>query len=261
MLPPLCESCSPEIGCLMPELKLNQLIALEKGAKSAGEGALTRVWHEVQKTGPMSGISRSYQPKDDDGDQLPSESTRLQLRVKELLRQAAVPIGRQLDVGATKDAGNQIATANVKVGETTILTAVPVTTLLTLEKKLDTLAQLVAKLPTLDPAEEWEWDEASNSYRTRVIETVKTKKVPQNHVKAPATDKHPAQVEMYYEDVLVGKWSTIKYSGAISETERTTLAEKVSKLREAVKVAREEANSTPVPDVKIGDAIFFYLGW
>jgi hypothetical protein len=245
----------------MADLKLNQLIALEKGAKATGEGALTKLYHEVQKTGPMSGISRTYKPLDDEGDQLPSEATKLQLRVKELLRGTAEPVGRLLDLTATKDAGNQIATANVVVDGVTVLSYVPVTTLLALEKKLVDFANVISKLPTLDPAEEWTWDDATNSYRTPVTETVRTKKTPRNHVLAQATDKHPAQVQMYNEDVIVGRWSTTKYSGAILETERLALAGKVARLAAAVKVAREEANVTTVPDVKIGAAIFEYLGW
>jgi len=245
----------------MADLKLNQIIALEKGAKAAGEGALTQLYHNVQKTGPMSGIARTYKPKDDEGDQLPPESTKLQLRVTELLRAATGPVGRLLNLTATKDAGNQVATADIVVDGVVILSHVPVTTLLALEKKLVGFANVVSKIPTLDPSEEWQWDDAANSYRTRATDTVRTKKIPRNHVLAEATDKHQAQVQVYNEDVIVGKWSTIKYSGAIPETERAALAEKVAKLRAAVQVAREEANLTTVPDYKIGDKLFEYLGW
>jgi hypothetical protein len=34
-------------------------------------------------------------------------------------------------------------------------------------------------------------------------------------VKAEATEKHPAQVEVYHEDVVVGQWKTVKFSGAL----------------------------------------------
>ncbi len=34
-------------------------------------------------------------------------------------------------------------------------------------------------------------------------------------VKAEATDKHPAQAELYCEDMPIGYWTTVKFSGAL----------------------------------------------
>jgi hypothetical protein len=166
-----------------------------------------------------------------------------------------------LDLTATMDAGNQAARADVVVDGAVVLTAVPVTTLLTLEKKLVDYVTLVGKLPVLDPSETWTYSDNSESFQTTPSAKTRSKKVPRNHVKAAATDKHPAQVEVYYEDVVVGDWTTIQFSGAIPEARRRELVEKATKLQAAVKVAREQANMTDTPDVKIGDAIFAALGW
>lgn len=72
------------------------------------------------------------------------------------------------------------------------------------------------------------------------MRTVRTKKVPRNHVKAEATDKHPAQVDVYYEDVPVGYWTTVKFSGALPARRVNELLDRVEKLQQAVKFAREE---------------------
>jgi hypothetical protein len=151
--------------------------------------------------------------------------------------------------------------ANVMVDGEILLPDVPVATLLFLEKKLDSILETLRKLPVLDASEAWEFDDGSNAYRTAPAQTVRTKKIPRNHVKAEATDKHPAQVEVWYEDTVVGYWSTVKFSGAIAATEKRELLAKASKLREAVKVAREEANGTEVMDQKYGEKVFSYLGW
>jgi hypothetical protein len=245
----------------MANLKLNQVIALAKGAKSTGEGALTLAYHQIQKTPLLAGISKTYAPRDDDGEQLPSEGTKLQVRVEEVLEGVTEPLTRLLDLTATLDAGNQMATANVVVDGQTILTDVPVTTLLTLEKKLVDFNTFISKLPVLDASETWQWDPAIEAYRTEASQKTRTKKIPRNHEKAPATDKHPAQVEVYYEDKVVGDWSTTLFSGAVTETRRRELVAKVAKLQAAVKVAREQANMTEVADVKIGAAIFEFLDW
>ena len=64
----------------------------------------------------------------------------------------------------------------------------------------------------IDAAEAWSFNDSADCWSTEPVRTLRTKKVPRNHVKAEATEKHPAQVEMYFEDVLVGNWTTVKYS-------------------------------------------------
>lgn len=242
-------------------MKLNQAIALlQGGAKSDGESALTRAYHGVQKSSLLSGLTKTYKPRDEDGETLPSEGTLLQARIPELLADAVPALVRMFDLTATVDVGNQEAKANVVVDGVTILSDVSVSTLLFLEKKFRDLATFVAKLPVLDPSEKWE-DNGDGSFRTQDSVKTRSKKIPRNHVKAPATDKHPAQVEVFYEDVIVGDWTTVNFSGAISEKRKRELIAKVSKFQAALKMAREEANSTVVQDIHIGDAIFEYLTW
>ena len=80
-----------------------------------------------------------------------------------------------------------------------------------------------------------------------------------NHVRAEATTKHPAQVDVYKEDVVVGYWKSIKYSGALPAVRLNELLGRVEKLQKAVKFAREEANSKEVQRKKIGKSVFEYL--
>jgi hypothetical protein len=241
------------------QAQLNQIIALEKGVKSRTHADVTAAHHQLQKAALLSGISRTYKPKDEEGEQLPPESTRVQVRAAEVLKDVQVALTRLFDVTLTKDTGNCVAKADIVVDGTVLAAEVPVTYLLFLEKQLTDLHTFVGKLPVLDPADTWAYDEASDAYATAPTQTTRSKKVPRNHVKAEATDKHPAQVEMYFEDVLVGYWTTMKFSGALPQARVNELKARVVKLAEAVKVARESANSTPVTDQKIGDRILGYL--
>jgi len=239
--------------------KLNQIIAVEKGVKSKAFADLSDAHHAVQKTGPLAGISRTYQPKDEEGETLPPESTRVQIKGEDILRDVSSTLTRLFDVTATKDWTNAVARADVVVDGRTIAAQVPVTYLLFLEKQLTDLLTFVTKIPVLDAAESWSYDEATDAYATAPTQTTRSKKVPRNHVKAEATEKHPAQVEMYFEDVLVGYWTTVKYSGALPQARINELKARVVRLAEAVKVAREKANSTEVTDQKIGERVFDYL--
>ena len=239
--------------------KLNQIIALEKGVKSRAYANLTEAHQQLQKTALLAGISRTYKPRDDEGERYPPESTRVQVRAEEVIRRTAGILGELFDVVATKDWANCSARADVVVDGKTLLEKVPVTYLLFLEKQLNDLHTFVQKLPVLDPAESWHPDPTQDCWASDPAETSKTKKVPRNHVKAEATEKHPAQVEVYHEDIVVGYWKTVKFSGAVPAARVRELTERVEKLQRAVKMAREEANSAPAEKVQTGDRVFGYL--
>jgi hypothetical protein len=238
---------------------LNQIIAVEKGIKSRSFQELTEAHHALQKPTLLSGISRTYQPKDEEGEQLPPESTRVQVKAEDVIRRTTEILTSLFDVTATKDWTNCAARADVKVDGTTLLEQVPVSYLLFLEKQLTDLHTFVKKLPVLDAAETWRRDESADCWATEPVHTLRTKKVPRNHVKAEATEKHPAQVEVYYEDVPVGTWRTVKFSGALPAARVNELLTRVEKLQQAVKFAREEANDAEVTEQKMGERVFKYL--
>jgi len=240
-------------------MRLHQAIALEKGNKSRIETEMTENFRQLATGNGMAGIQRTYRPKDEDGDRLPPESTRVQASAEVLLAGLGASLAELFDLTITKDTGNQLASANVEVDGQILLQDVPVTTLLFLEKKLVDLRTIVDRLPALDPAEVWHLDEATGYYRTEPNEVSRSKKLPRNHVKAEATDRHPAQVEVYMEDVQVGFWTTTKFSGALPVTRINELRTRVIKLQNAVKLAREEANSVEIARRKIGEAFFGYL--
>lgn len=239
--------------------KLNQILAVEKSVKAAAQRASTETYHAIQKTPLLSGLSRTYQPVDDEGEQLPPESTRVQVQVEDTLKTVSAALTRLFDVTATKDWTNCVAKADVKVDGQTLVAGAPVTYLLFLEKQLVDLHTLISKLPILDPAETWTRDESTDTWRTSPVKTTKTRKVPRNHVKAEATEHHPAQVEVYHEDIVVGYWTKVAFSGAVPQRRVNELLERVVKLQDAVKFAREEANAAEVSDQRVGEAVFSYL--
>lgn len=239
--------------------KLNQIIAIEGGLKTSTKRAETDAYHKIQKTALLNGISRTYSPKDEEGDKLPSESTLVQTKVEDVLDGLSESLTKLFDVTLTKEVANTKATADVVVDGKTIVKAAPVTYLLFLDKQLTDLKTFITALPTLDPAEKWSKNTATGDWETEITQTTRTKKVPRNWVKAEATDKHPAQVEIFHEDVIVGLWSTKKFSGAVPRERVTTLLNRVNDLSTAVKFAREEANGLDITDVKAGEKVFDYL--
>lgn len=239
--------------------KLNQIIALQVGKKTTAKEALTSIYHQMQKPELMTGISRTYKPRDEDGEQLPPESKRVQVNAMGLIKQVAPKVIDMLDVTATQDAANTIAKANVVVDGKVVLPDVPVTTLLFLEKQLMDLHTLIEKLPVLDPSEQWTYNDSQDCWASDPSSTIRSKKVPRPFVKYEATEHHPAQVDVVNEDVSVGTWTTVKYSGAVQASERNEMFERVRELQDAVKVAREEANSIVIKSVKIGEQLLKFV--
>jgi hypothetical protein len=241
---------------------LNQLVAIEKGVKSRAKDSETAIYQQVQRASvdaALSGLIRTYRPIDDEGMQLPPERTQVQVHIEELLDEAAHALSRLFDVSASKDETNTRARGDIVVDGETIAGQVPVTFLMTLEKELVDWRTLLGKLPVLDIAETWTRDADANAYKSEPRDTTRTAKVPRVQVLYEATDKHPAQVTSYHEDVIVGFWTTVKLSGAIPASRRGVLLERVEKLIAAVKMAREQANLEVVVDNNLGAALTGYL--
>lgn len=240
--------------------KINQILAIEKGLKNQTLRVETDLYHSIQKGPLFAGLSRTYTPKDDeDGDRLPPEQTSVQIKANDLIEQLTASLTRLIDVTATKDAANTHASADITVDGTVIAANVPVTTLLFLAKKLEELSAFVGKLPVLDPATQWFYDPNRGVYAAAPVSTVRTKKIPRNHVLAEATKEHPAQVQLFTEDVIVGTWEKTEFSGALPADVLAGIRSRLDKLRTAVKFAREEANLADVVDVHYGASFLNYL--
>lgn len=243
----------------MPQL--NQIVAVEKGLKSRTNSAITKIYHDFQKPALYAGLSRKYTPVNDDGDTFPPESTLVQKNVAEELQEAGDALTKLADTVATKEEGNRHAVADVSVDGQLLVANASVPLLLFLEKQLTDFRTMVSKVPTLDPAEEWEPDlnMSTASYRTPPVETTRTRKIPKTLVKYEATDRHPAQTEVYTVDEIVGHWATTKFSGALRPSQRDAIITRIDATIDAVKKAREAANSIEVQQIQVGAAVFDYL--
>lgn len=241
--------------------KIHQILALQKGIMGQTEGAVTRAYHDAQRTAMMQGLTRVYQPLDVEGEQLPPEKKMVQFTAQDILARAADAWVRQADIIATKDTSNQLARADVIVDGTVLLSDVPVSTLLYLEKTLKNVRELILKLPVLDPEVDWGTgpDPATGLWRSATEETVRTKKIPKAFVKYPATEKHAAQVETFTEDVIIGKWAKTLLSGALPAGRKLELLRRVERLSDSVKLAREYANQTNAVDREIGSTVFDHI--
>jgi hypothetical protein len=240
--------------------KLNQVNAILSARKNEAEKAVTELYKLIQKEALFVGRERTYRPLDEvNGQRLPAESQRVQQRADDLIRQAREKWTELWNLVLTQDTGNQAAKADVVADGRVILEKVPVTTLLFLDKQVNDLETFVSKLPTPDPSEEWGHDPNTGLLRSRATESVRTSKEPTVIVKYPATTEHPAQTELFTKDVPVGTWTQIVYTGCIPADRKNAILARVQKLRDAIKVAKEQANLLDVERRKAGEPIFAYV--
>lgn len=166
------------------------------------------------------------------------------------------------DVVLQKEKTNQVAMADLVVDGITICKEVPATFLLGMESKLKELRTVFESAPTLAPGVAWEKDETQGVgvYRMKnADEKVKTAKTFMHKVLYEATDKHPAQIEKWEEQVAVGKYITNTTCGMLSPAEKSIYLGRIDKLIQAVKKARMQANMVGVQPVTCGDEIFKYI--
>lgn len=240
-------------------MKLNQVIAIEQSVKSKGNARKSEHYKLVQKPTLFEGFSKTYQSKFEGGEKFPDEKKKVQFTAKQLVfRDVAQTLSGLFDVEATKDYANCSARADIVVDGQALVKDAPVTFLLYLAKELTDLDTFVAALPVLPEDQDWKLDEGSGLHRTEPTETIRTKKVQKPIVLYPATPEHPAQTQLIVEDEVVGTWSEVKTSGAISSADKQRLLDRVRKLSDAVKVAREKANMIEAEEQNAGAVL---TGW
>lgn len=190
-----------------------------------------------------------------------SQST-LQSTVGAELKWLADLLSKAWDSEATIDEGNTKARGDVLLDNgDPLLTGLPATQLLQLDKRLGGLQQMVAGIPTLDPAKGFkpDTDRGAGIYKARETRKRRTRKE-QVAIQLTATTKeHPGTAQLITKDVEIGTIVENEWSGLITPATKATMLERVEELRRAVKQARSRANDIEVTEVKIGRTVLDYV--
>lgn len=243
--------------------KLAALLGVLQGVKAKLKEPRDGAYKDFQRPALFNGFVRTYRPLDEEnGERFPDEGEIVQLNVEGVLAGLVNDWARLIDVQATVDATNQAANGALFIPDaagagTTF--ELPASTLIWLEKQLTDLHTLVSKAPEVNPTKAWTFDPASGDFRTPVRTSVKTRKVPKALVLYPHSDKFPAQVQAYNEDETIGHWDSVDYSGAVMPTRKRQILDRIDTMREQVKVALADANTTEALDVKMGTALLTHL--
>jgi hypothetical protein len=239
---------------------LNEVITTLKGVKTRTNARCTELHRTLQKPELITGLVREYKSKFDGGDQHPPESKKVQAIAVEQLDEMAKLTAELFDAEAALDFANCTARADVIVGERVILADAPSTFLLFVEKQLIDLHTTLTQMIVLDEADNWNEDANQRGlYRTAPVDTARTKKVIRPLILAPATDKHPAQTDKITEDIIEGYWTVTKLSGAVPSKAKKALLDRIDRLVDAVREARERANLVAAPHIPAGRNFMDYV--
>lgn len=243
----------------MAKPKLCEVIAVVSGKKGEVEKVVTDFHHCLQKGELFDGLSRTYRPKDADGESLPPEQKRPQLKALQLVSDAKEKWRELFDLTLTLDSGNCQAKGDLVVDDKILAKDIPVSTLLFLEKQLTHVKTFLTKLPSPNPAEQWRYNPDQDMLTTEEQRTTRTKKIAEPLVLYPATKEHPAQTQMIQKDVIAGEYATIQFTTRIPADKKNIALDRVDKLLVAVKTARERANSMEVDKRKMGEDLLSYV--
>lgn len=236
------------------------LLSVIGTVKTETEARIAQLQHVASQGGLFEGHDRVYQPRHDDGVALPPEPKKVRATADSVLEMAEALLTRHWDLALTVDTANAAAKADVVVEGHVLLEKVPVGHLLWLARELAALRKLVVALPVLDPAKDWSpGGMPEGQYKAEPVQTLKTEKVPGRFVMAEATQYHPAQVQRLDRDEVVGTWTVTAFSGALPQRRKETLLARLTQLEEAVKMAREEANTAHAADQHEGGKVFDWL--
>jgi hypothetical protein len=251
--------------------RLHQIIPVERGVATEYTRRLAEVVHILSIGGdkdPLTGLIRTYRPREENGVELPAEFRKVQITVPELLTALQTTMARLFDLKFTREYANCSARADVVLPDgTPLLTDVPAGYLLFLENQIsDLITKLIDRLPVLDAAEEWHSDDPAlpaGVWASTPRERERSEQVPQVQVLSPNQvidgKAFEGKFQPYTTQAVVGYWTQTKQSGQLQVRTVQAIRARAVTLLEAVKVAREGANSLEVTDREAGNAVLGYI--
>jgi hypothetical protein len=245
------------------KVELHQILAVEGDLQGKSQKIIeetVKTFNEKQNL--FYGFIKRYEPYEETGQKMPEEFKEIDDTVPSKLKYAVASFVKYLDVIATKEATNAVATAPLVINGEVIHEALPATLLLALENKLRGIRPVLEAMPTLTKGIEWipAPDRGEDIYVTAKPDIKqRTVKEPKFRVLYDATKEHPAQIEKWMETVAVGDFISTQWSGNITSAEKARILERFDEVLRAIKKARMKANSTEVVKVNVAKSIFDYV--
>jgi len=242
--------------------QLHQLLAIETDLKNKAKIIAEETISTFHtKSDHFDGVQKVFVKSLDDAQDIPPERKEIVTTVAKKIDYAKSDIIKSIDAMVSKEETNNSGEATAELEFDGKVHTLSATSLLALTNQLVLIRAVYKSIPTLDPTKKWNKDDKAGKdiYETEPEVKFRTEKKQKPIVLYPATEKHPAQTQLAYEDVQVGKYETTYSSGRITPGQKADLINRVEELIVKVKKARAKANQVEIKNTKIGKDIFDYI--
>lgn len=239
--------------------KLFELLAVEGDLRKKAAEATKQAASLFGQPGRFTGQTVSAHVILEGEPELFPESTDVASTVDGELAALAAVFGDYVDVTVQKELTNTGAFADVEIDGAKFLSGLSATALLNLENRIEELFAVYHAIPTLDTVEHWQVDAQRGGFRSDVRSAYRNKKVPRPLVLSEATKEHPAQVQVYTDEIPAYKIEKVIFSGMLTPSDKAERLERLSVLATAVKKARQRANDVEIKPVAVAKKIFDYI--
>lgn len=239
-------------------MQLHQLLTRIEASKNT-VNAVIKETAKVFKDGSLfRGMRKKYTPLEEDGLPYPNEEKILSYSVANKLDYIKTSVTQFIDDELSKEETNKNTKADVVINGN-VIASLSAPALMNLENKLNSLKDMLLVIPTRDNNTAWNYDETENCHKSIPTSRFKTEKRQKPIELAPATEQHPAQVQLSTFDVRVGEWTDTYLSGEISSSEKQEVLHRFDIMLTAIKEARSIANQAKVEEVKVADKVLSYI--
>jgi len=245
--------------------KMHELLAVEEELVGRSNTILDETLHTFSAKAAefYTGNVKTYKPFDaDDRDLVPPVSKEIVDTVPSKLTYTFGKVADEYDFLLQKESTNRVAAADLAIDGKILLTDAPVNFLLTLERRLEKIRNVILAAPTLPNGPKWIPDEQRGPgfYKLESPEiSYRTKQETIWPIVVSATKEHPAQTKEAKTTTTIGEYTEFKFDGRMTSHDKSVYLERVDTLIREVKKTIRRANQAEVVDRKVGKAVFDYV--
>ncbi len=245
--------------------KLHELLAVQENLTGQATKKRTELMATFEKKRHLFEETRkTFTPFGEQSIATVEEQKDLQSTIAKEIEWISQALAKAADVGYQVDLANAEAKADVVTEDDMVLLKdVPGTALLRLAHRITEWKDMIAVIPTLDPAKGFrpDPDRGNDVYKARDVNKQRTLKTKKLYIKYEATPQHPAQTELLDENVPVGTILEQEWSGLITPSKKAALLDRVEILSRAVAKALAKANEHAIDpkDKKIGADLLAFV--
>jgi hypothetical protein len=246
--------------------QLHEVLSVDRDLEQRDQTSRGEAIQILAQSGAFRGFVKTltmFKEEDKCEEAANSETSVITYTVEQIFDAAFGESIKYVDAVAQKERTNQEARADIVLEDGTVIVRdVPATVLLSLERQVVEWRKGIQAAPVLSAGLEWEDDAdlGKGIYKNKHdIKRLRTKNVKVPIELSPATNQHPAQVQLADDTITTGEYVEQHWSAMLKPARKIELLTRINDLSNAIKKARMRANKTEIVHIAVGEPIFEWL--